>query len=299
MPTGSELELYASHMERVPPGVRLIVNADDFGLTSGINRAVGELAQAGAVTSATLMASGDAFDDAVTQAALHPFLSVGCHVVLVDGKPCAPSGIPTLRGGHGHLPASLTQFIIALQSGHVSEQDIEREAEAQIRQLQSTGLRVTHVDTHKHTHLFPRVARPLLRAAVRCGVTAIRNPFEPAWSARLTRGALLRKIEVTALRGFQNSFQHLCREFGVRSTDGSIGVSATGNLDAVALRLLLRDAPEGTWELVCHPGYRDGALDGIKTRLRGTREIEREVLLDQIPRAVQSGRIQAISFADL
>ncbi len=294
----SDPERYPSHMA-VLSRVRLIVNADDFGLTPGINRAVAELAGAGALTSATLMASARAFDDAVARAALHPSLSTGCHVVLVDGTPCASRGIPSLRGADGRLHDSLPSFVFELQGGRISEGDIQREAVAQIQHVQSTGLRVTHVDTHKHTHLFPRVARPLLRAAVQCGVGAIRNPFEPAWSTRLTRGALLRKIEVTGLRGFQDSFLRLCREFGVRTTDGSIGVSVTGKLDAAALRLLLQEAPPGTWELVCHPGYQDAALDAVKTRLRHTREIEREALLDQIPGAVRRATVQAVSFSDL
>ncbi len=281
------------------PEVRLIVNADDFGLTTGVNRAVVELAEAGALTSATLMSSGAAFDDAVRRARPQSALNVGCHVVLVDGRPASAAGIATLRGESGSLHASLAHFVLELQSGRIVEAELEREVEAQIRRLQCAGLHVTHVDTHKHTHLFPRVARPLLRAAARCGVRAIRNPFEPEWSARLTRGALIRTLEVRALRGFQSTFKALCREYGVRTTDGSLGVSATGRLDRLALLQLLRDAPPGNWELVCHPGYHDAALDAVTTRLRQSREIEREVLLHLIPEAVQSRRIQLMSFAGL
>lgn len=183
--------------------------------------------------------------------------------------------------------------------GRITEKEIEIEAVAQISRLQSAGVVVTHVDTHKHTHLFPHVARPLIRAALRCDVRAIRNPFEQAWSANLTRGALLRKMEVAALRRFSERFHKLRRAAGLKTTDGSIGVSATGNLDAETLERLLTAATPGTWELVCHPGYNDRDLDQVKTRLRATRDTEREALLQLIPKAVRDGRIALISFADL
>jgi predicted glycoside hydrolase/deacetylase ChbG (UPF0249 family) len=282
------------------PRIRLIVNADDFGLTAGINRAVSELAAHGALTEATLMANGSACYDATKQAASQPALSVGCHVVLVDGTPIAPPDqVNTLTQPNGQLRDSLVQFIADLQRGRILESEIEAEATAQIRRVQAAGITVTHVDTHKHTHLFPRVARPLLRAARNCGVPAIRNPFEQPWSASLTRGALVRKLEVAVLRNFQERFHLLRRAAGLACPDGSIGVSATGSLDAITLQRLLDEAPAGTWELVCHPGYNDADLDQIKTRLRNTRDIEREALQQLIPAAAASGRIELISFRDL
>ena len=276
--------------------VRLIVNADDYGLTPGINRSVTELAAAGAISSTTLMANGGAFPDAVAAMAPH----VGCHVVLVDGEPISPAAdVPSLVGEDGRLETSLLRFVSDLQMGRISEQEIESEAVAQISRLQAAGVAVTHLDTHKHTHLFPRVARPLMRAAMRCGVQAIRNPFEQAWSANLTRGALLRRIEVAALRRFSRTFHQLRRAAGLKTTDGSIGVSATGHLDEETLERLLAAATYGTWELVCHPGYNDSDLAQVKTRLRTTRDIERKALLELIPKAVRDGRIELISFADL
>ncbi len=278
------------------PQTKLLINADDFGLTPGVNRAIAELHTTGALPSATLMACGAAFDDAVRIAHQQPTLDVGCHVVLVDGTPLAPSNsIPSLLAKTGQLRDSLPNFILDLQRGRILESDIETEATAQIRCLQQAGISVTHVDTHKHTHLFPRVARPLLRAAKACGVHAIRNPFEPVWSARLTRGALIRRLEVTALRTFRATFQKLTQHLGIATTDGCIGVSATGNLDPHNLDTLLNGLPTGTWELVCHPGYNDTDLRSIRTRLTTTRDIEREALLHAIPTA----GLQLATFGDL
>jgi predicted glycoside hydrolase/deacetylase ChbG (UPF0249 family) len=269
---------------------RLIVNADDFGLTRGINRAIAELHRAGVLHSTTLMANGPAFDDAVAIARAHPGLGVGCHVVLTGGTPVSPPRtVPSLLDTHGrHLRPSLPGFVLAVLLGQlsaseaaVSEADVEREATAQIRKLQQAGIAVTHLDTHKHTHVLPAVARPLLRAAAATGVPAVRNPFEDAWSRRLSRSTLPRAIQLSLARCLRARFLALpqLRSGALRTTAGSIGIAATGSLDAATLRALLAALPDGLWELVCHPGYSDAALDAISTRLRGQRAIERDALL--------------------
>src|SRR5258708_34688820 len=101
----------------MPP--QLIINADDFGLTPGINRAIAELHQAKALTSATLMATGAAFDDAVAVAHANPALGVGCHILLTDGTPVfPPKRIPTLLAPHRKtFRPSLVDFIQALLRG--------------------------------------------------------------------------------------------------------------------------------------------------------------------------------------
>jgi hopanoid biosynthesis associated protein HpnK len=283
---------------------RLIVNADDFGLTQGVNRAVAELHAAGAVTSATLMAQGTAGGEAIALALKTPSLGVGCHVVLVDGKPAlSPSDIPHLADqSNGDFRPTLWEFLRAVHSHgpwtKVSALDSEIEAEtaAQIAQLQARGLRLTHVDTHKHTHMFPAVLRPVLRAARAAGIRTVRNPFEPAWSRRATpRSALLRRAQLSLLQHLQPTFRRIVAEEGFTTTDGAIGVLATGQLDAALISALLRDLPEGTWELVTHPGANDADLDRVRTRLRASREIERRALQSIQPRL----GLDMISFAQL
>jgi len=211
---------------------RLILNADDFGLTRGINRAIAELHAAGVLTSATLMANGPAFDDAVEIARAQPTLGVGCHIVLTDGRPlCVPETIPTLIGPDGkNFRASLGQFFLAATRGKISEADIAREATAQIQRLQAAGINVTHIDTHKHTHILPRVARPLLAVAESAGIPAIRNPFEQSWSLRIGRSNHMRIAQVAVMRLLRPNFLRLpqIRSGAVRTTNGTIGVSATG-----------------------------------------------------------------------
>jgi len=263
---------------------RLILNADDFGLTRGINRAIAELHAAGALTSATLMANGPAFDDAVAIARAHPTLGVGCHVVLTDGTPLSPpETIPTLIGPDGkNFRPSLGRFFRDAMRGSISEADIAREATAQIQRLQQAGIAITHLDTHKHTHILPVVSRSLLAVAERTAVRAIRNPFEQSWSLRIGRSNRMRIAQVGLMRLLRPSFLQLpqIRSGAVRTTNGTIGVSATGRLDAGALRDALDTLPDGLWEFVCHPGYNDIDLDAVTTRLRNSRDIERLALLE-------------------
>ena len=262
---------------------RLILNADDFGLTPGINRAIAELHAAHALTSATLMASGPAFHDAVRIAHAHPTLGVGCHIVLTDGTPISPpETIPTLLGpDRKTFRPKLTHFVRDLLLHRIAEADIAREALAQIQHLQHHGITVSHLDTHKHTHIFPRVAHPLLAVAERTGVLAIRNPFEPGWSIALGKSPILRRAQLRLIHHLRPRFLALpqIQSGTVHTTDGTLGISATGHLNPASLASILNAMPGGVWELVCHPGYNDSDLDAIITRLRHTREIERSALL--------------------
>lgn len=281
---------------------RLIVNADDFGLTSGINQSVFSLYDAGALSSATLMCEADHSEAAASISLLRPKLGVGCHVVLVDGVPATSSSevrglvLPT-----GTFRPQLGNFVFDLARGSIPEIEIEIEATAQIRRLQALGVKVTHVDAHKHTHMFPGVLRPLLRAAAACGVRAIRNPFEPTWASRATASApLSRRIQVSLLRKLQANFRRQVEDAGFATTDGSIGVLATGTLDVATVRSILEVMPSGTWELVCHPGYFDEELGRVSTRLKESRAVEYEALREVVPNYLREHpEVSLISFAQL
>lgn len=287
---------------------RLIVNADDFGFTTGVNRAIAEAHTRGVVTSSTLMANGPAFGGAAQLAKTLPQLSVGCHVLLIDGEPVLDAGrIPSLttRTSPQKFRDDLTSFAARAIAGRIDPDEITAEAAAQIRKIQSAEITVSHFDTHKHTHLFPKILRPLLRAAASCGVRAVRNPFGPRMpllSSQLLRRPNLwkRHAEVRILQRFAGKFREAVDREGFIAPHGTLGIVVTGVLDESLFQAISRSIPEGTWEFVCHPGYNDADLGSAKTRLRASRETELRVLTLPAARELLSDEgIELISYRDL
>lgn len=287
---------------------RLVVNADDFGYTTGVNRAIAEAHTHGIVTSSTLMASGRAFQDAVDLAKRLPRLSVGCHVVLIDGEPVLDAAnLPSIAIGNSGPPRfrdSLKSFAARALSGRLSSHEVEAETTAQIRKIQSQGIQVTHLDSHKHTHLFPAVLRPILKAARACGVCAMRNPFGPRKPLRssdlLARpGLWTRYAEVRVLNALAGKFRDAVKNEGFTTPDGTLGVIVTGSLDESLFRAIADIIPDGTWEFVCHPGYNDADLQRAHTRLRESRETELRVLTMPAARELLAEReIELISYRE-
>jgi len=291
---------------------RLIINADDFGLTAGVNRAIAEAHQSGVVTSTTLMANSRAFEGAIDTArslqGTAP-LSIGCHVVLLDGEPLLPADkVPTLlQPGNGdhHFRESLNDFVVASFRHKLNPEQIEAEASAQIDRIRAAGIEPSHFDTHKHAHMFPAVLRPLLRAAKSRGVKAVRNPFGQVWPLPLasllrTRQVWKRFAQLNVLRNYAGNFRREVEAHGLRTTDGSLGVLATGVLDMKLFTAIIESIPDGTWEFVCHPGYNDAELDRIQTRLRQSREQELTLLTSAEAKELLRRRsIELISYHEL
>ena len=283
---------------------RLIINADDFGLTAGINRAIVEAHTQGVVTSTSLMANVPAFENAVQQAKMSPNLSVGCHVILVDGSPILSrlqvSTLIAPQSTNGtRFRESLGRFAANALLGRLDAGQIEAEAKAQIRKVQSAGITVSHVDTHKHTHMFPAALRPFLRAAKACGINAVRNPFTPWLPISTPPRVWKRCLEVRALHRLAGTFRRIIGQHRMLTPDGTFGIVAAGALNLELFQRIVERMPEGTWEFVCHPGYRDGELDKVRTRLRDSRVEELKILTSTATREtlVRCG-IELISYRD-
>ena len=284
---------------------RLIINADDFGYTRGVNRAISEAHTRGVVTSSTLMAKGVAFAEAAQLAKTMPQLSIGCHVVLIDGEPALDSSKVSSLTEESRFRDGLKTFAVRTLAGRIDAGEVAAEAGAQIRILQSAGIAVSHIDTHKHTHLFPQILRPILRAAKKCGVRAVRNPFGPRLPMRSSElfarpNLWTRFAEVRILRSFAGKFHDAVDREGFVTTDGTLGIEVTGALDETLFRAIAKSIPDGTWEFVCHPGYNDADLQAAHTRLRESRENELRVLT--LPGArdlLAMEGVQLISYRDL
>ena len=182
-----------------------MVNADDFGFTRGVNQGIIEAHQHGILTATTLMATGDAFDDAVRLGRENPTLDVGAHLVLVGGRPIVAS--------HRTWPSSVPQLVAAIAMRRIR---IYEELAAQVRRILDAGIRVTHLDTHKHTHLAPPVLNAVARIAEEFGIRWVRRPFDlPITAARggapTCRGGLLQGPRLS-VPGFNRTGGALFRE---------------------------------------------------------------------------------------
>jgi chitin disaccharide deacetylase len=285
---------------------QLILNADDFGLTRGINEGIIRAHRDGILTSATLMANGPAFDEAVKRARENPELAVGCHLVLVGGTPVAPlEEIPSLVDGQNRLPGSLGAFVAKLSAGWIRLKQIERELRAQIEKIRSTGIEPTHLDTHKHTHAHPQVLEALGRVARELGIRCVRNPMEnlrDSWasSRREGTGLTVELLAAAALRAVTPGFKAVAQKYGLRSPDHFLGLAMTGRLGPAALRHLIETLPDGRTEIMLHPGICDDELVRTGSRLQKERQTELEALLDPgVRHALIEQGVRLISYREL
>jgi hopanoid biosynthesis associated protein HpnK len=281
---------------------QLIINADDFGYTIGVNRAIVEASQAtggGVITSTSLIVNGRAFDNAVELAGKTPGLDIGCHLNLVEGKPvCTPERVASLVNSGGRFPGA-SQLAVWLVSGKTKLADLELECSAQVERLLAAGIQPSHLDTHQHAHLHPRVATAVARTARRYQIPWVRRPFENSVDAS-GKGKFKRRILASGLHLLARMFDRIVKDNKLHTLDHFSGFILTGKLTAGSLRKTLLRLPEGTTELMCHPGYADEALAKARTILQAQRQQELEALRDpQLPALLREQGVHLTSFRDL
>jgi predicted glycoside hydrolase/deacetylase ChbG (UPF0249 family) len=253
---------------------RLIVNADDFGFTHDVNEGIIEAHRNGILTATTLMANGDAFDNAVALAHENKALDVGCHLVLVQGQSVADPARA--------LPATVVELTKLVLRGQFPIYD---ELLAQVRRIVRAGIRPTHLDTHKHTHLLPPVLDAVARLAQEFRIGWIRRPFDFG----IDRGARITKSAVSL--GMRVTRPHFARALGeVKTTDHFAGFQITGTLGEANLIATLERLPDGLTEFMCHPGKLGPELRAKKTRLKESRETELSALVSPGVRSVIARR---------
>jgi chitin disaccharide deacetylase len=284
----------------------LILNGDDFGLTSGVNEGIIRAHRQGILTSTTLMPNGPRFDDAVALARRNPSLGVGIHLVLVGGRAVAPiEQIASLVDEKGELPRGLGTFVARVSAGLIQEEHIERELRAQIEKVRASGIEPTHFDSHKHTHAHPRVMESVARVARECGIVRLRKPFEAlrdSWSAARIEGvgAATQLMAAAATQISAPRFHSVSREYGLKSPDRFLGVAMTGQISSAVLRRMIDTLEDGTTEIMLHPGICDGELAKTGSRLQMHRQTELEALLDpELKRILNERGIRLISYREL
>jgi hopanoid biosynthesis associated protein HpnK len=284
----------------------LILNADDFGMTRGVNQGIIRAHREGILTSTTLMANGPAFDEAVQLSAANPKLGVGCHLVLVGGKCIARrEDVTSLADADGNLPESLPKFVARLSSGMIPAREIELELRAQIEKIRAAGITPTHLDTHKHTHAHPRVMEALGKVAKEFGINRVRKPVEnlhDSWQTMQAdeKGFTMQIVAAGAVRAVAPRFRAIARKYGLLFPDHFLGLAVTGQMSAAALRRMVDTLGDGSTEIMLHPGICDADLVQSGTRLREQRETELDALLNPGVRSALDERgVRLISYREL
>lgn len=244
---------------------RIILHSDDFGLHSAVNRAILEAAAKGVLNSASLMANGAAFDEAVGGLARCPALGIGVHLNILRGSPLSdPAEVPSLVDGEGRFFNSMAKLMVRSAMGLVNEREVFAEYRRQVRRILDAGVRPTHFDGEKHSHLLlPEAARAVAGLAAEYGITRVRSIRE----AGLTRS--LQRAGVPVGGGLRQRLKLALLEFRARQADkiwaglsrptATFGVTISGSPDPRAwadmLRRLLVEPGEGVVEWMFHLGY--------------------------------------------
>lgn len=248
---------------------RLIVNADDFGMTDGVSRGIAQAHRSGIVTSATAMAHLESLDRALAYVRDAPGLGLGLHITLTWGAPAAGADrVPSLVEPDGRFPRDK-----AVLAGRARPDELKLECGAQLaRFVQATGRLPTHVDSHHQAHTLPPIREAVLDLAAKHGLP-VRSP--------------------------NGEVRRLARARGLATPDTFLGEAGEQPYWTVP-RLLetLRWLPEGTTEIMCHPGHFDADL--AHSRYARQREKELAALTDPAVReAVRAAGVELISYADL
>jgi hopanoid biosynthesis associated protein HpnK len=270
---------------------QLIVNADDFGISRGVNRGIVEAHRSGIVTSASLMANLTSAEDALTRAAICPDLGLGLHLTLTAGRPLSrPAQVPTLVDDSGYFLV-LGTLLGQLARGRVHRDDLRRELSAQVEWALKRGVQPTHIDSHHHIHIFPAVTSVVVDLAREHRIHWVRTPLESGPTPRVLASPARDAARTLAISSFGLLARIVVRRAGLHTARHFRGIALGTGWDAAALMQLLRSLPPGLTELMTHPGQPDAELARLTVLVEGR---DRELAALTAPAARELVRLQRI-----
>jgi chitin disaccharide deacetylase len=273
-----------------------IVNADDFGLAPGINRGIVEAHCAGVVTSVSLMPTGDAFEEAVALAHQHVDLAVGVHLTLVEGKPVLPAEkIPSLVTADGGFIKTPWGFLKRWATGQIRLGEVKKELEAQVAKVADQGIRIDKLDSHMHLHSLPGIFRTVVAIGKKHQIKGIRLPREGfRWRGLGCMAGSAKQVVLNCLALLQ---ERRVRSVGLVCPDYLCGVTESGQMTEEALLRTLSSLKPGVTEIMVHPGYNDGEMQGWPLSSRYRRENELIALTStQVKDLVKRLQIELVSY---
>lgn len=275
---------------------RLIINGDDFGLHESINAGIIAAHRSGCLTSASIMAGGAAFDDAVCLARRYPSLGIGVHLTLVAARPVAHGDIHTILTQDGRFFSGYGAFVKRYLAGKIDKKHIERELSCQIQKVVGAGVKISHIDSHQHLHVLPGMPGVIARIAADFGVNKIRIPAEPIGylgTGGWTVGRWLGKTALTVCATMARC-QYATRGFAF--TEHFRGMMAGGSMNREEMIHILKHLPDGVTEIMVHPGA-DNAVLGQVFPWQYHWQDEMETLMhDEVLTMIRNGGIQLIDY---
>lgn len=277
--------------------LKLIVNADDFGHSDIVNKAVLTSYQNGILRSASLMANGSSFENAAKIIRDNPLLDIGMHITLVGEKPILVlDKIPTLVDENGNFSLNAIDFTKRYYSGKISFEEVKGEIIAQIEKILDYGIRISHIDSHQHLHLLPQIFNIISEIVNRYKIKFVRYPKEK-FSAYMFNDlrSIGRIFQMAAINFF--CYKTMGKVF--TRTDYFTGFYFGGNLNKKNLITLINCLPSrGICELMCHPGLSHDISVKNQKQYRLVEEVE--ALIDgEVFELIKRKRIEITTFRAL
>jgi hopanoid biosynthesis associated protein HpnK len=280
---------------------RIIINADDFGLSRSVNAGIIKAHRDGVLTSATLMANTPGFDEAVALAKENPRLGVGLHLNIVRGRPVSrPDTVSSLLAADGRFPSRASVVMRRLFFGRMNKAEFERELRAQVEKALAAGVRLSHFDSEKNLHVLPPFLKLVLKLGRDYGINKVRFVREFRFSSALGQSlkAAFLSLSCAKMKG-------RLRRAGMVITDRFYGISYSGRLTAAAIDRILSREEDGSAEIMVHPGFVDQGLLDLEATvgpyyINKYREAELAALLDgRLKETVRRRGIRLITFHEL
>lgn len=279
---------------------QLILNADDFGRHAAINEAVERGFREGLLRSATVMAGEPAFADAVAVAERNAGLSVGLHCTLVDGRPVLPpEEVPSLVRGDGCFYPDHNAFFKRFFLGKIAPEEVRRELAAQLAKAEGAGLRLTHLDSHQHLHTLPGVIDIVVELAVKAKISALRIPTTDVFPAGIGIGEIVPGVARLGLRSLAERSRRKGRKAGLRMPEHFAGLVAGSAFTISHMLELCQNLPEGTTEVMLHPGLDNVILQQVSHWQHDFLEEFRTITNAALPAELAGRQIEVVNFAAL
>lgn len=275
--------------------IRLVVNADDFGLDTAVSLGILQAHRAAVVTSTSVLGNCVELGAVVELLRGAPTLGVGAHLCLTAGTPVSPpERVASLLDEGGRL-AGRGELLKRWALRRLSATEIEAEVDAQVQRLRDGGLTLDHLDVHERLGYLPVVGRAVESVARRYHIPGVRSTVEPPSLTWL--GAPMRGMEagITGGLAWLTRRQMGARRHGPQSWGAVVDA---GRLDEVRVLEYLGRMGPGSHELVCHPGEQDDPLAAAGSGYARRQELD-ALLSPKVGRALELRKVELCRWGDL